>query len=88
MKITVTRSGGFAGITMPPKSLETDDKDVMSLAEAVASELDHIGNHVTPDGMTYEIFIEDEGHTPRAISITKGEPTNAQQKLIDLVIKG
>ena len=61
MKITIIRRGGFSGITLPPKTLETSDPAIISYAEKVCSLK---SQPAVADGLTYVITtVSDEGKT-------------------------
>ena len=59
MKIIVRQSGGFAGITLPSKVLETDDEQIKILAREVLN--DPTGSNDVADGIFYEITVEEDG---------------------------
>lgn len=70
MRISIKRSGGFSGVQMPPKILETDDEEMKLLArEVVASASD---NNLV-DGMQYDITIEEDGKETSARLFSHGE---------------
>ncbi len=57
MKVTLTTSGGFAGISMPPVAKESNDADFKDLAEKVIHiKSSHDGS--IPDGITYTLVIQ------------------------------
>lgn len=78
MRITIKRSGGVAGIQMPPKVLETDDNEIKTLVHEV---LLLTSDNTIADGMVYDITIE-EGDETKSVCL-HGE----SEKLFALVNK-
>lgn len=62
MKITVKRSGGFSGISMPAKTIDTDDAETVALAEQILG-FTMCDDGKTTDGMQYDITFDDGEHT-------------------------
>jgi hypothetical protein len=84
MKITVVRSGGFTGISMPPKVLETEDAELQALAlETVATA--SIETERGLDMMQYTITIENGNDGHKLLFMDRLLPEKAQ-KLVDYVI--
>lgn len=54
MKISISRSGGFSGISLPTKALDTADPTIIARAWAVAALTD---SPAVADGLTYTISI-------------------------------
>ncbi len=62
MKITIKRSGGFAGIQMPPKVLETDDPKTIDEMHQIMHPHYKVESYLA-DGMQYDITVEEHGDT-------------------------
>ena len=63
MKISITRSGGFANITLPAKVLTTQDKDTIALVNKIGSSPSTYSNGHAKDGMNYKVSIDyDDGN--------------------------
>lgn len=61
MKIILQQSGGFAGISLPSKILETDDDKIISLATSI---MNYSGKQIMPiDGFNYCFSFEDNFKT-------------------------
>lgn len=80
MKISIVQSGGFAGITLPPKVLETDDPEIKQAAQSLSSS----SSNTVYDGFTYDISIE-ENNTTKYVRIGDEENENLQ-KLLKIVL--
>jgi len=90
IRVTVTRSGGFAGLTQPPYELDSADlssEDAEELERRVAAadffELPSIvpAAAAAPDAFQYDVTVESGGrhHTVRAGDVS------APEALLDLV---
>jgi hypothetical protein len=84
MKISVKKSGGFAGISMPAKVLETTDQSIKDLAYEA---LEAPGGSRGMDMMSYEITIEEDGQVPQVLNIKNQLPSEKASALIDMVCK-
>ncbi len=86
MKVTVKRSGGFAGIQMPAKVLEVDDDEIlMELGNAAWTSKDD-KTDFGMDMMAYEITTEAPGRDPEVMSFTDRTLPPAVQTLVDYVL--
>lgn len=83
MKITVIRSGGFAGIVFPAKVLETNDNNIFSLVDRVMSSN---VNDVVVDGLVYDIKVEYNDGSVKNLLVKNQKFNNDIKSLIDLVM--
>ncbi len=85
MKITVTRSGGFAGIPLPPKTLISSSESVIALTKEAYSSKDS-ETSAGFDMMGYDIYIED-GEDRSEMSFRNRRLPNKVEELVDLVMR-
>lgn len=86
MKISIVRSGGFGGISMPAKVMETNDEEVKELVKEALAAPNSAGGEPVVDGFSYDITIEESGEATKTIRVKDQDPHLNVQKLIDHVL--
>lgn len=87
MKITIVRSGGFAAISLPPKSIETEDNSIKELVKEIVGDKDApSSSEYFYDTLNYSIAVEDGEYSASIDFRGKPLPPKAK-KLVDIVCK-
>lgn len=85
MKITVVQSGGFTGISLPPRTLKTNEAAILSLVKDVFATWNDETLHGM-DMLAYSITIDD-GTTSHLLQFKDRLLPLKVQELVDTVMR-